>query len=107
MKKMLLLALLYLISFQSNAAEENSGFSRINDSTFVETRVGDQRLTKTKYRWISRGIEYSIYINRKNGHCYIIKTSKKTGKEYKSSINIAASKIVAKELNITYIEHKK
>lgn len=103
MKKMLLL-LLYLISFQISNAEENSGFSRLNDSTFVETRVGDQKLTKTRYRWVSRGTEYPIYINRKNGHCYILKTSKKTGKEYKSSINTAASKIVAKELNVEYVD---
>lgn len=104
MKKMLLLMLLYLISFQMSNAEENSGFSRINDSTFVETKVGDQRLTKTKYRWISRGTEYSIYINKKTGHCYILKTSKKTGKEYKSSINTAASKIVAKEFGVEYVD---
>lgn len=101
MKKMLLI-LLYLISFQISNAQD--GFSRLNDSTFVQVNIDNQSLVKTRYRWISRSIEYPIYINRKNGHCYILKTSKKTGKEYKSKINENAAKVVAKELGITYIE---
>lgn len=104
MKKMLII-LLYLISVQISNAQE--GFSRLNDSTFVETRVGYQKLTKTRYNWVSRSIEYPIYIDRRNGHCFILKTSKKTGKEYKSKINEVASKIVAKELGIEYVEPKK
>lgn len=103
MKKMLLLLALYLISIQINA-QNNNGFSRLNDSTFVETKVDNQRLTKTRYHWVSKSVEYPIYIDRKNGHCYILKTSKKTGKEYKSKINENAAKVVAKELGITYIE---
>lgn len=100
MKKMLLL-LLYLISVQVNAQD---GFSRLNDSTFVQVTVDNQSLVKTRYRWISRSVEYPIYINRKTGYCYILKTSKKTGKEYKSKINENAAKVIAKELGITYIE---
>lgn len=100
MKKMLLL-LLYLISVQVNAQD---GFSRLNDSTFVQVNINNQSLIKTRYRWISRSVEYPIYINRKTGYCYILKTSKKTGKEYKSKINENAAKVVAKELGITYIE---
>lgn len=100
MKKMLLI-LLYLISVQVNAQD---GFSRLNDSTFVQVNIDNQSLVKTRYRWISRSVEYPIYINRKNGYCYILKTSKKTGKEYKSKINANAAKVVAKELGITYIE---
>lgn len=102
MKKMLLLLLLlYLISVQVNAQD---GFSRLNDSTFVQVNIDNQSLVKTRYRWISRSVEYPIYINRKTGYCYILKTSKKTGKEYKSKINENAARVVAKELGITYIE---
>lgn len=101
MKKMLLI-LLYLISFQISNAQ--NGFSRLNDSTFVQVTIDNQSLVKTRYRWISRSVEYPIYINRKTGYCYILKTSKKTGKEYKSKINENAAKVVAKELGITYIE---
>lgn len=101
MKKMLLI-LLYLISIQISNAQD--GFSRLNDSTFVQVNIDNQSLIKTRYRWISRSIEYPIYINRKNGHCYVLKTSKKTGKEYKSKINENAARVVAKELGVTYIE---
>lgn len=104
MKKMLII-LLYLISFQISSA--NEGFSRLNDSTFVEMRIDNQKLTKTRYRWISKSIEYPIYIDRRNGRCYILKTSKKTGNEYKSKINEIASKTIAKELGVDYVEYKK
>lgn len=103
MKKMLII-LLYLISVQISNAQNNDGFARLNDSTFVQVTVDNQSLVKTRYRWISRSVEYPIYINRKTGYCYILKTSKKTGKEYKSKINENAARVVAKELGIEYIE---
>ena len=50
--------------------------------------------TKTNYTWKSLdGKEYTIYLSSK-GSAYIIKTSKKTGKDYKQYL----PKSVAKEI---------
>ena len=53
----------------------------------------------TPYTWKdSKGNEYPIYISA-SGSCYVIKTSKKTGKEYKNYLSKEVSAEICKELN--------
>lgn len=77
MKKLILCILLALFSINIHAEVKREG-----DTFKVEqtTKASD---TKTKYTWEDKeGNKYPIYITKK-GACYILKTSKKTGKEYK------------------------
>ena len=70
-----------------------------NENTFkVEKTTSVNQDTKTIYIWEdSKGIKYPIYIS-KNGACYIIKTNKKTGKEYKQYLPKDIQEIIKKEL---------
>ena len=53
---------------------------------------------KTGYTWKdSKGNVYDIYISER-GSCYIIRTSSKTGKQYKSYLPKEVSAEIAKEL---------
>lgn len=57
----------------------------------------------TGYLWEdSKGNQYPIMINPNSGACYIIRISKKTGKEYKQYMDTEISQQIAKELGITY-----
>lgn len=61
-----------------------------------------QEPTKTKFTWKdNKGKEYPIYIS-KSGSCYVIRTSSKTGKEYKSYLGTEISQQICKELGVKY-----
>lgn len=65
-----------------------------------------QEPTKTKFTWKdSKGKEYPIYIS-KNGSCFVIKVSAKTGKEYRNYLGTEISSQICKELNIKYKKSK-
>lgn len=55
-----------------------------NGDTFkVEKTTSVNQSTQTKYTWEDKeGNKYPIFITKK-GACYVLRTSKKTGKEYK------------------------
>ena len=55
-----------------------------NGDTFkVEKTTSVNQNTQTKYTWEDKeGNKYPIFITKK-GACYVLRTSKKTGKEYK------------------------
>ena len=70
--------------------------------TQVATSRKSAEPTKTEYTWKdSKGVEYPIYIG-KSGACFVIKVSKKTGKEYKQYLPKDVSAQIAKELGIEY-----
>lgn len=55
----------------------------------------------TGYTWKdSKGNVYDIYISKK-GSCYIIKTSKKTGKQYRQYLPKEVSNTIAEELGMS------
>ena len=77
MKKLILCTLLALFCITSYAEVKREG-----DTFKVEqsTKTSD---TQTKYTWEDKeGNKYPIYITKK-GACYVLRTSKKTGKGYK------------------------
>lgn len=72
-----------------------------NGNTFkVENTTSVNKGTQTKYIWEDKeGNKYPIYITKK-GTCYVIKVSKKTGKEYKYYLPKNIQETIKKELNI-------
>ena len=61
----------------------------------------------TNCTWIdSKGVSYPIFMSQ-TGSCYIIKTSAKTGKEYKSYLKPDVSQDICKKLGKTYTPKNK
>lgn len=78
MKKFILCLLLALFCITVNAEVKREG-----DTFKVEQSSRTSQGEKTKYTWEDKeGNKYPIYIT-KRGACYILKTSKKTSKQYK------------------------
>ena len=77
MKKIILCMLLALFSININAEVKREG------NTFKVEQTSKASDTQTKYTWEDKeGNKYPIFITKK-GACYVLRTSKKTGKEYK------------------------
>lgn len=73
---------------------------RDGDTFKVERTTSVNQDTKTKYTWEDKeGNKYPIYITKK-GACYVLRTSKKTGKEYKYYLPKDIQEAIKKELNI-------
>lgn len=73
---------------------------RDGDTFKVEKTTSVNQDTKTKYTWEDKeGNKYPIYITKK-GACYILRTSKKTGKEYKYYLPKEIQETIKKELNL-------
>ena len=72
---------------------------RDGDTFKVEKTVSVNQDTQTKYTWEDReNNKYPIYITKK-GACYIIRTSKKTGKEYKQYLPKNVQEQIKEEYN--------
>lgn len=57
---------------------------------------------KTKFTWKdSKGKEYPVYMSS-TGSCFVIKTSAKTGKEYRNYLGPEVSQQMCKELGVEY-----
>lgn len=92
--KKLAIFLLIFFSFITINAE----ITREKDTFKAET-TQKQQDTQTKYTWIdNKNTEYPIYITKK-GRCYIIRTSKKSGKEYKYYLPQEVQEQIQQELN--------
>lgn len=73
---------------------------RDGDTFKVERTTSVNQDTKTKYTWEDKeGNKYPIYITKK-GACYVLRVSKKTGKEYKYYLPKDIQETIKKELNI-------
>lgn len=74
-----------------------------NGNTFsVENTRKSVTLTQTQYFFeTSEGI-LPIYVNKENGRCYVMRTSKKTGRMYEQPLKEEVCKAVCKELGIKY-----
>lgn len=78
MKKFILISFVILLGIIANAQVVKEG------NTFTQTKTEKvTKVKKTQYTYKdSKGIEYPIYTSSR-GSLYVIKVSKKTGKEYK------------------------
>lgn len=86
--------------FAQNATISSTGEVQRSGNTFIaSSKSTKSNVKQTQYTWKdSKGNEYPIYIST-SGSCYVIKTSKKTGKEYKSYLPKEVSAEICKELN--------
>lgn len=87
MKKFFVAAIMLLsVVLGASADNKKSVEYTQNGTEFVETpksNKGGAKETKTGCTWTdSKGVKYDIYMSSK-GRCYVYKTSKKTGKQYK------------------------
>lgn len=95
MKYLITLFVVLLISITGYADVVRDG-----DTFKVERTTSVNQDTKTKYTWEDKeGNKYPIYITKK-GACYVLRTSKKTGKEYKYYLPKDIQEAIKKELNI-------
>lgn len=101
MKKILLFLMMLLTLSATTSAQS---YTR-SDNTFISSTgelKAKQEPVKTKFTWKdSKGKEYPIYVS-KNGSCFVIKVSAKTGKEYRNYLGTEISSQICKELNIEY-----
>lgn len=94
MKKLILCILLALFSINIHAEVKREG------DTFKVEQASKASDTQTKYTWEDKeGNKYPIFITKK-GACYVIRTSKKTRKEYKYYLPKDIQETIKKELNI-------
>lgn len=97
-----LLALLLLVLAMGLAANAQTYTRNGNTFTSVKSVKAKAEPVKTKFTWKdSKGKEYPVYISSK-GSCYILKTSSKTGKEYKNYLGPEISQQICKEIGIEY-----
>lgn len=93
MKKLILCILLALFCITANAEVKREG------DTFKVEQTLKANDTQTKYTWEDKdGNKYPIFIT-KRGACYVLRTSKKTGKEYKYYLPKDIQETIKKELN--------
>lgn len=76
----------------------------VKGKQFVATSQSNEGhgYTKTEYVWTVDKKDYPIYISNKTGSCFIFKTSKNTGKEYRQYLGAEVSKEVCKRMKREY-----
>lgn len=103
MKKFFVAAIMLLsVVLGASAGVKKSVEYTQNGTEFVETpksNNGGAKETKTGCTWTdSKGVKYDIYMSSK-GRCYVYKTSKKTGKQYKYYLPKEMDAQVAAQMN--------
>lgn len=101
MKNYLIAAIMLLVLCVNNSSTYAQNVKREGTTFVVSSSKKSPEPTKTKFTWKVGDTEYPIYINA-SGSCYIIKISKKTGKEYKQYLHKEVCAEISKELGIEY-----
>jgi len=100
--------ILFIVCVGMVANADNNKSYKCEGTTYSSTgRVQSASTSQTPYSWSdSKGNKYPIYISN-SGSCYVIKTSKKTGKEYKNYLGPEISQDICKKMNREYKGKKK
>ena len=101
MKKLFIMAAMLLALSVNNSNTYAQSIKRDGTTFVVSSSKKASEPTKTKFTWKVNDVEYPIYISS-TGSCYIIKVSKKTGKEYKQYLPKEVCAEIAKEMGIEY-----
>ena len=101
MKKLFILAVILLALSVNNSNTYAQSVKREGTTFVVSSSRSKSEPTKTKFTWKVGDVEYPIYISS-TGSCYIVKTSKKSGKEYKQYLPKEVCTEICKELGIEY-----
>ena len=101
MKKLLIMFVM-LLSVISINADDNKKFVCENNVYSILSTGGKSEATKTTFTWKDKkGNDYPIYISA-TGSCFVIRTSAKTGKEYKHYLGKEISEDICKKLGREY-----
>lgn len=113
MKKLLIGIVSIVLAFTFSNVDAKAQNYNQEGKTFVQqgsSRGSSSSDIQTDYKWKdSKGVEYTIYLHQyvkgeKAGQwtCYVIKTSVKTGKTYKSYLKdgIEMAKTIRKEMGL-------
>lgn len=86
---------LFMTADAQTYKQEGNTFSSVKTTKTVTSE-------KTLYTWKdSKGKEYPIYMSS-TGSCFVIKTSAKTGKEYRQYLGTEISEAICKQLGRKY-----
>lgn len=100
-----LLTMFFCISLDVQAQQAQS-YKRVGNNFEQVATKSSNSATKTSYTWTdSKGKKYDIIITE-TGRCFVMKTSSKTGKEYKYYLKEDLAKVVSKEVGIIYQQKK-
>ena len=106
MKTIIVFILMLVLALGAKAqsyVREGKQFVAVNAANNSST--GELKDTGFTYK-DSKGKVYPIYISN-SGSCFIIKTSAKTGKDYKSYMKPKLSEEICKELGVEYKSTRK
>lgn len=101
MKKLFIMAAMLFALSVNNSSTYAQEVKREGTTFVVSSSRKSAEPTKTKFTWKVGDVEYPIYVSS-TGSCYIIKTSKKTGKEYKQYLPKEVCAEICKEIGIEY-----
>lgn len=102
MKKFILFILVALLSYAIYA--QTPTYTREGNNFTKAQQISQSQDTLTSYTYTIKEVSYPIWIT-KNGRCYIIRTSKKTGNEYKQYLPKEICLEICQALNIEYKEN--
>lgn len=105
MNKLFIMAAMLLALSVNNSIIYAQNIKKEGTTFVVSSSRKSAEPTKTKFTWKVGDVEYPIYIST-SGSCYVIKTSKKTGKEYKQYLPKEVCAEIAKEMGIEYKSKK-
>lgn len=71
-------------------------------NTFISTKTSSSNAIQTNYTWSDGTDTYPIWINTTTGSCFVYRTSKKSGKQYKSYLKEDVCIEICREMNIQY-----
>ena len=77
-----------------------------NIFTITSTKKTKSEPTKTKFIVEKDGKSYPVYMGS-TGSCFILRTSAKTGKEYRSYLGAEISSQICKKLGVEYKSRKR
>ena len=102
MKKLLLIIVMCILSVGAFAQKTYVREGNVFTTTRSSTGKVKSEPTKTKFMHKdTKGNEYPIFISS-TGSCFVVKTSAKTGKEYRNYLGPEMSMEICKELGVEY-----
>jgi len=101
MKTLIILGLLMLVSIFAQA-QANVKIDDNNRKVIAQSSSRSSQTTVIPWTYVDKqGNEFPIYMSE-NGSCFVFKTSKKTGKEYRYYLGKETSQEICRKLGVTY-----
>ena len=107
MRKIFLILIALMGICVMGAAQNSDAKVQRNGNVFSSVKQNKAKVEPmaTTFQWEdAKGVQYPIWVNPNSGRCFVLKTSKKSGKEYKQYLDAEVSKAVCKEVGVTYVE---